>query len=129
MILIGTIATQYRSIPFSVAATGLVLTLLATYIVPTEWLLAQSPVARLTLSIVFAGAPVLFASVCFALLFKQRADPNLSFGWNLAGAVVGGLIELVAMAIGLNALTLIALIAYLAAFLLYRRHQPQIVPA
>jgi spermidine synthase len=129
MILIGTIATQYRSIPFSVAAIGLVLTLLATYIVPTEWLLAQSPVARLTLSIVFAGAPVLFASVCFALLFKQRADPNLSFGWNLAGAVVGGLIELVAMAIGLNALTLIALIAYLAAFLLYRRHQPQIVPA
>jgi spermidine synthase len=121
MILIGTIATQYRSMPFPVAATGLVLTLLATYLVPTEWLLARSPVSRLALSIVFAGVPVLFASVCFALLFKKSANPNLSFGWNLAGAVVGGLIELVAMAVGLNALTLIALIGYLAAFLFYRR--------
>jgi hypothetical protein len=129
MILVATIATQYRTLPFSVAATALVLTLLVTYAVPTNWLLARSPLARLGLSILFAGGPVIFASICFALLFKQRTDPNLSFGWNLAGAVVGGLIELVAMAVGLNALTLIALIAYLAAFLLYRKRSAHIAPA
>jgi len=39
------------------------------------------------------------------------------------------LIELVAMTVGLNALTLIALMAYLTAFLLYRRRQPEIAAA
>ena len=63
------------------------------------------------------------ASICFALRFKQRPQPNLAFGWNLSGAVLGGLIELMAMTVGLRALTLIALVAYLAAFLLYYREE------
>ena len=121
MILIGTMAMQYRPMSFAVAAGALIVTLIATYAVPTRWLLAQSGAARLGLSILFAGAPVFFASICFALLFQERENPNLAFGWNLAGAVVGGLVELVGMTVGLRALTLIALIAYLLAFLFNRR--------
>ncbi len=124
MILIGTLAMQYRSMPFPIAAGALIVTLLLTYAIPTQWLLARSPLARLGLSILFAGAPIFFASICFALLFKQRAQPNLAFGWNLAGAVVGGLIELLAMTVGLRALTLIALIAYLSAF--FRTYRAEI---
>jgi hypothetical protein len=121
MILLGTILIQYRPMPFSVAAAALIVALIVTYVLPTTWLLASGVLARLARSILFAGAPVFFASICFALRFQQRTEPNLAFGWNLAGAVAGGLIELLAMAVGLRALTLIALIAYLAAFLLERR--------
>ena len=121
MILIGTLLMQRRPIPFAIAAAALVFALLLTYVTPTEWLLAKSVAARLLLSILFAGLPVFFASICFALRFKQRADSSLAFGWNLAGAVAGGFVEILAVVIGLRALTLVALVVYLAAFLIERR--------
>jgi len=123
MILLGTIAMQYRPMPFPLAAASLIVTLVLTYAIPTQWLLARSPIGRLGLSILFAGAPVFFASICFALIFRERKQPNLAFGWNLAGAVVGGLTELLATTVGLRSLTLIALIAYLTAFLLNYRSE------
>jgi len=115
-ILIGTILMQFWTMPFRLAGAGLVIALLGTYAVPTAWLLARTPAVRLGLSILFAGGPIFFASICFALLFRERQDTNLAFGWNLAGAVIGGLVELVAIVVGLRSLALIALAAYLASF-------------
>ncbi len=121
MILVGTLAMQLRPISFEVAMGALIVALVITFFLPTTTLLAQNMTMRLAASVLFAGAPVFFASICFALRFKERANANLAFGWNLAGAVAGGLIELLAMAVGLRALTLIALTAYLGAFLAQRR--------
>jgi hypothetical protein len=98
-----------------------VIALLATYLMPQEWLLIESVPQRLLLSLVFAGAPIFFASICFASRFRIRSESNAAFGWNLAGAVFGGLIESMSMAVGIRALTLVALIAYLASFLIARR--------
>jgi hypothetical protein len=121
MILIGTIAMQRRPVSFAWAMAGLICALLATYLVPTTTLLAQSVAVRLVLSVLFAGVPVLFASICFALRFRERTNANLAFGWNMAGAVIGGLTELLSMAIGIRALTLVALVVYLGVFLIERR--------
>jgi len=120
-ILIGTIVIQLRPMPYGIAAGGLVIALLATYLMPQEWLLIESVPQRLLLSLVFAGAPIFFASICFASRFRIRSESNAAFGWNLAGAVFGGLIESMSMAVGIRALTLVALIAYLASFLIARR--------
>lgn len=62
------------------------------------------------------GIPVLFASLCFALRFRARASPDLAFGWNLLGAVVGGLTEMLSMAWGLKALLLVAGGAYVTSY-------------
>ena len=121
MILLGTIAMQLHPISFSWAMAGLVIALLVTFALPARALLVESMTGRLGLSVLFAGAPIFFASICFALRFKERANANLAFGWNLAGAVAGGLLELLAMAVGLRALTLVALIAYLGVFFVERR--------
>ena len=121
MILVGTVLMQWRPISYRLAAAALIVALLVTYAIPTGWLLARAVSARLALSILFAGAPVFFASICFALRFKQRTEANLAFGWNLAGAVAGGLIEILAVVIGLRSLTLVALLAYLGTFLMLRR--------
>jgi len=121
-ILIGTIVIQLRPMPYGIAAGGLVIALLATYLMPQEWLLIESVTRRLLLSLVFAGAPIFFASICFASRFRMRTESNAAFGWNLAGAVFGGLIESMSMAVGIRALTLVALIAYLASFLIARRN-------
>jgi hypothetical protein len=67
------------------------------------------------------GGPIFFAASCFALVFRSRPRAAVAFGWNLLGAVAGGLLEFVSMAVGLKALLLVALAAYLAAALIHRR--------
>ena len=61
------------------------------------------------------------AALCFADRFRVRTAADLAFGWNLLGAVCGGLLEFFSMALGFRALTLVAVGAYLLAFLLATR--------
>ena len=127
MILIGTVLMELRPVPFAWAATGLVLALFATYLVPTEALVGRSTAVRLMLSVLMVGGPIFFASVCFALRFRVRPAADIAFGWNLLGAVAGGLLEFFSMSLGLKALTLIAIVAYLSAFLIRSRSSgPQV---
>ena len=121
MILIGTVLMELRPLPWSWAATGLIVALCATYIVPTEALVGRSTAVRLLLSVLMVGGPIFFASVCFALRFRVRPAADIAFGWNLLGAVAGGLLEFFSMSLGLKALTLIAIVAYLSAFLIRSR--------
>jgi SAM-dependent methyltransferase len=121
MVLLGTILMQLRPIGSPLPEIGLIAALLITYLLPTQWLLFGGLATRLLLSIVFVGAPIFFASICFAIRFRDRAEPQLAFGWNLLGAVIGGLMEFLSMAIGFRALALVATVAYLLSFLLARR--------
>lgn len=121
VILAGTVLTELRAISWQAAGVGLVISLLAVYALPLQALLSTSPTVRLALSVLYVGAPVLFASLCFAARFKVRRQANLAFGWNLLGAVLGGLTEFFSMAIGLSALMLVAVVAYMGAFLIARR--------
>lgn len=118
MILLGTLLMQLRPIPWRLCVAGLILTLLASYAIPTGLLANLDAASRLGLSVLFVGLPILFASACFALIFRTRPQPGIAFGWNLIGAVCGGLLEFSSMATGLKSLTLVALAFYLAAFLI-----------
>ena len=130
MILIGTVLMQLRPLPWAWAAAGLVLALFATYLVPTEALVGRSTAVRLLLSVLMVGGPIFFASVCFALRFRVRPAADIAFGWNLLGAVAGGLLEFFSMSLGLKALTLIAILAYLSAFLVrLRTSSPRVAEA
>jgi spermidine synthase/uncharacterized membrane protein len=124
MILVATLATQRWSVSWPVATVGLVVTLLAAWFVPVELIVGTSLPVRLAASVLYVGVPIAFASVCFALLFRERKHPDVAFGWNMLGAVAGGLLEFASMAIGIKALTLLALAAYLLAFLHTHRGVP-----
>jgi hypothetical protein len=50
---------------------------------------------------------------------------DVALGWNLLGAVTGGLLEFLSMVIGLKSLTLLAIIAYLLTFLIRQRYQSE----
>jgi len=58
------------------------------------------------------GLPIAFAGVIFSTLFSRSANPALSLGSNLLGAMVGGCIEYLSMFVGLRALALVALAIY-----------------
>ncbi len=121
MLLLGTVLTQLRPLPWSWAATGLIASLIAIYFVPEDVLLGHSLGVRLLLSVLMIGGPVFFASVCFALRFATRKAVDVAFGWNLLGAVAGGLLEFFSMSLGLKALLLAAAVFYLVAFVLKQR--------
>ncbi len=120
-ILVGTVLMELKPVPWTLAGVGLVMALLVTYAIPIEALLRTDPPTRLALSVLYVAAPVIFASLCFAARFKARPAADLAFGWNLLGAVVGGLTEFFSMALGFRAMTLVAIAAYLLAFLFASR--------
>jgi SAM-dependent methyltransferase len=120
MILAGTLLMAWRPVQWGVAASGLVVTLIANYLTPVQVALAMGPALKLLLSAAFVGLPIFFASICFALQFRDERSADRAFGWNLLGAVGGGLLEFCSMAIGLKLLSLVALAAYAAAFALRR---------
>ncbi|MEE8148415.1 MAG: hypothetical protein V3T24_12475, partial [Longimicrobiales bacterium] len=123
MILLGTVVTQLRPLPWYVAAGGLIVSLVIVNFVPGELLLGRGLATRLLLSVLLIGPPVFFAGVCFALRFATREAVDLAFGWNLLGAVAGGLLEFFSMSVGLKALLLVAAAAYLVAFLIKERSE------
>jgi hypothetical protein len=122
-ILGATLLAAVRPVRFELGTLGVALALLITWATPTATLLRVDWGVKLVFSILFVGLPAFFAALCFAALFKGRPDATVAFGWNLRGAVAGGLLELSAMALGFKALHLMALAAYLAAFLAWRREK------
>ncbi len=121
VVLLGTLRTMLWPVSYSRSMGALFVTLLATYAMPTRILLGASAGGRLALSALFVGAPVFCASQSFASLFRDREEAAAAFGWNLLGAVAGGLLELTSMAVGLKALLLVALAGYLLALLVRLR--------
>lgn len=117
-ILIATLFADRRPIGWKISGAGLVLALLAVYAIPLQALAQGDAALRLLLSAVYVGTPVFFAALCFADRFRVRESANVAFGWNLLGAVFGGLLEFLSMSLGFSALTLVAVVAYMGAFLL-----------
>lgn len=91
------------------------------------WLIPQAALNHLPLLLrglaggVLNGLPIGFAGVVFSLLLARSADAAAALGSNLLGAVLGGALEYLSMLVGLRALALLALVLYLAAWVLARR--------
>lgn len=128
MALCATLVAKARAISFKAAVLGLAVSLLAAYAIPIDMGLSYSVALKLIFSLITVGTPIFFASLGFAALFKTRTDADHAFGWNLLGAVFGGLLEFFSMSVGLKALLLIALVAYMLAALLWVRRQKQPAP-
>ena len=117
-ILLGNLFVQStRGDGVRVAFAGLFVTLLAVYSVPLETFLGLEQLPRIALSSALTFAPILFAAMIFARLFKRTPDPDLAFGANVAGAMVGGLAEAGSMALGFDGLIGVAAGFYGLAFL------------
>jgi len=56
--------------------------------------------------------PIFFAGILFSNLFRLEQSPGLALGYNLFGAMVGGVLEYSSMAWGINNLNMMAVAAY-----------------
>jgi SAM-dependent methyltransferase len=91
---------------------GLFATLAANAVVSLDVFLGLSPVVQIVGSCLLVFAPIFFAGVIFATSFAQTTAPDRAFGFNIAGAMAGGLAEYTSMLLGFQYLVFVALGLY-----------------
>src|SRR5712691_6303964 len=99
----------------------LVAALLVNALVPMNVFLSLPPVARIAASCLVVFVPVFFAGVIFACAFRESRQPDIDFGSNVAGIILGGLSEQLSLVLGFNYLILVAAGYYLLSLALRPR--------
>ena len=100
---------------------GLLATLALNTIIPLDFFLGMNRTAQVIGSCLLVFAPVMFAGVIFAASFRRTAEPDRAFGFNIAGAMMGGLAENSSMLLGFQYVVVVAILFYtLSALGLFR---------
>ena len=99
---------------------GLLGLLAAAIAIPIDLFLSGGIFWRYAVPCALALGPMFFAGVIFARSFRDATDPDMAFGSNIAGSVVGGLSESFSMLLGFRYLLLVAIAFYLLSALLSR---------
>ena len=101
---------------------GLLLALVATWLIPQQSLLSLPLVPRFLAGVAIAFAPIFLANLVFAQRFEKIGASTVAFGANLLGAMVGGALEYLALISGYRSLLIVVAVLYGLAFLTGRRH-------
>ena len=91
---------------------GLFVTLALNTIIPLDFFLGMNRAMQVLGSCTLVFAPVLFAGVIFAASFRRTDEPDRAFGFNIAGAMLGGLAENSSMLLGFQYVVLVAILFY-----------------
>ena len=83
-------------------------------LIPPDLLLELTAPQRAAAAIALNFAPITLANLIFAERFKTAASTTAAFGTNLLGAMVGGVLEYNALAIGYRGLMVVVALLYLA---------------
>jgi len=92
--------------------------LFINYFLPLKTLLdISSPVVRYGLASLLTFAPIFFANVVFSHSFRDTLTADIAFASNLLGAMLGGMFEYAALALGYQSLLIFVLIFYVIAYI------------
>jgi SAM-dependent methyltransferase len=99
----------------------LLASLLINVIVPMDTYLALPGLSKVIVSCLVVYLPVFFAGVIFGTVFRSSTQPDVDFGSNVGGIILGGLTEYLSLIFGFNALIGIAIGYYALSALFLRR--------
>jgi spermidine synthase len=97
---------------------GLLAALLVNALVPMDVFLDLPGTSKIAASCAVVFIPVFFAGVIFASAFAESRQPDVDFGSNVAGVILGGLSENASLILGFDKLLLLAVAFYVLAALL-----------
>jgi spermidine synthase len=95
--------------------------LLVNAIVPMSYFLNLPGTAKIVASCAVVFVPIFFAGVIFATTFGESRHPDIDFGSNIAGVILGGLTENFSMMVGFDHLLLVAVAFYFFSAILGNR--------
>jgi hypothetical protein len=99
----------------------LVAALLVNAYVPMSDFLNLPGAAKVVASCAVVFVPIFFAGVIFATSFRDSRQPDVDFGSNIGGVILGGLCENLSLVLGFSHLILVAAAFYLLSALLRPR--------
>jgi SAM-dependent methyltransferase len=103
----------------------LVAALLTNSLIPMDDFLSLPGASKVIASCAVVYLPVFFAGVIFAVAFRSSTKPDVDFGSNIAGIILGGWSEYFSLVLGFNHLLWIAIGYYVLSALLRPRIFPQ----
>jgi len=112
---------KWRSYPVALPYGAILLWGLVVYMIPVRSLLVPSAGLRILLTILVLCMPVLFAGLVFIRSFAAVKFSGSALGWNLLGAVLGGMLETTSQAFGMRFLILLAVALYIGSWLALSR--------
>lgn len=123
MVLLSNLTVQAfrpkRLWPFYVA---LAVVLLVNLCIPlSSFLTLGAGTLRTVVACAIVFVPVYFAGIVFSTAFRDSTQPDVDFGSNIAGIILGGLSEYFSLIVGFKYLLLIALAYYVLSYLLGQR--------
>jgi SAM-dependent methyltransferase len=95
----------------------LIAALFAGSVLPMSSFLALPGPVKVIASCSLVYLPVFFAGVIFATVFRDSNQPDVDFGSNIGGIILGGLSEYLSLMLGFNHLLWVAIAFYLLAAL------------
>jgi hypothetical protein len=110
------IAMRMRRAPLTLYLP-LLASLVVLYLIPRDQILGLPWIARLGWALFCVPLPIFFAGLIFSVTFRDAVDPATLLAANLIGATLGGFCEYLGMAVGVHALLLIVMGAYLGSLL------------
>ncbi len=126
LVFIGVLVSVYLAIEVTrrvrlprplVLYTILVASVLLALAIPLHELLALALPLRFVAAVLLWFTPIFIANLVFAQRFEDVADSDIAFGANLLGAVVGGVVEYLALITGYQLLAIAVAVLYAAAYL------------
>jgi spermidine synthase len=105
----------------------LLTSLLVNTYVPMEYFLSLPGASRVIASCAIIFVPIFFAGVIFAAAFRDSRQPDVDFGSNVGGVILGGLSEYFSLILGFKNLLFIAVAFYILSAIL--RPQVRSIPA
>lgn len=120
-LLANTMVSRLEKLSIKLLYTCLFAALALLYFFHLGSLVGQPYPVRLLASILIIGAPFFFSGAVFSKAFSQAKNPSQALGINILGALLGGCTEYLSMAIGTNALVLLAMVFYLLSMLEFKK--------
>ena len=107
---------RWNSFPLAFPYIGIISAAVLAYLIPLRALLFHDLIVRIVVATFVLCLPVLFAGMVFIRSYSEVSFSGAALGWNLIGAVFGGMLETISQATGLRALLLIAVGLYLGSW-------------
>jgi len=92
---------------------GLMASLLLNVFIDLRPFLAASGALRVVACGLSVFLPMFFAGIIFSSSFRRSTDPDVDFGANIAGVVVGGILEYAALVTGYRLVLVMVMELYL----------------
>jgi hypothetical protein len=118
-------AVRFPSIPVSLAYGAILVSCVASFVIPTDALFFRSFWLRALISTAVVSLPVFFAGIVFIRRFAAAGFGAEAIGSNLLGALAGGISESISLWLGLRSMLLLAAILNAGAWLSSRREHSE----